>query len=148
MPLYPFWKITPSGNPTILLRAEDIAVEHRAAVARAVMDNQHIGGEQVGYIRLSGIPRMDMMGGEFCLNATRAFAAVLHDLGLLPRTGDGSAGTVEVSGAEGPVSVRVIAQPDGQLSAEACLHFSSLPQPEFLQEGTQLVRVPGITHII
>jgi len=148
MPQYPFWKITPSGNPTILLRAEDIPTEYRAAVARAVMDDQHIGGEQVGYIRLSGIPRMDMMGGEFCLNATRAFATLLHDMALLPRTDHGSAGTVEVSGARGPVAVRVTTLPDGQLFTEACLHFTALPQPETLQEGALLVRVPGITHIL
>ena len=73
-----FWKVTPSGNPTILLKAEDVPPARRAEVANAVMSPQHIGGEQVGYIRLKGTPRLDMMGGEFCLNATRAFA---EDLG-------------------------------------------------------------------
>ena len=148
MPSYPFWKVTPSGNPTILLRAEDVPPALRAATASAVMDAQHLGGEQVGYIRLEGTPRLDMMGGEFCLNATRAFAAVLDSLDLLTKDGSVRRGAVEVSGASGPVAVRVIREEGSLPIAEACLHFDALPAPEALPGGSRLVRVPGIVHLI
>ena len=77
MPLYPFWKVTPGGNPTILLRGQDIPPAQRASVAACIMSHQHIGGEQVGYVRFEGVPRLDMMGGEFCGNAAMC-AAALH----------------------------------------------------------------------
>ena len=142
-----FWKVTPGGNPTILLRAEDVPTSRRAFVANAVMDAQHIGGEQVGYVRLEGVPRLDMMGGEFCLNATRAFASVLDSLGLLERHGDVSHGLVEVSGVSEKVAVRVT-HGEGLPVAEACLHFDSLPAPEVVTDTLSIVRVPGITHLV
>jgi len=143
-----FWKVTPGGNPTILLKAEDIPSEQRASVANAVMSSQHIGGEQVGYVRLEGIPRLDMMGGEFCLNATRAFASVLDELGLLERNGAISSGLVEVSGVSEKVAVRVTHTENSLPFAEACLHFDELPAPEHISDGLCLVRVPGIAHIV
>ena len=143
-----FWKVTPGGNPTILLKAEDIAPEKRVPVANAVMDAQHIGGEQVGYVRLTGTPRLDMMGGEFCLNATRAFASVLDALDLLEREGNVGRGFVEVSGADGLVEVRVTHADHALPFAEACLHFDALPEPETMADGLRLVRVPGIAHIV
>ncbi|MBR6626060.1 MAG: hypothetical protein IKL01_07650 [Mailhella sp.] len=143
-----FWKVTPSGNPTILLKAEDVPPARRAEVANAVMSPQHIGGEQVGYIRLEGTPRLDMMGGEFCLNATRAFASVLDSLGILERVGDVSSGFVEVSGVDEKVAVRVTHSENTLPFAEACLHFEELPEPELLPGGLRLMRVPGIAHIV
>ena len=143
-----FWKVTPSGNPTILLKTEDVPPARRAEVANAVMSSQHIGGEQVGYVRLEGTPRLDMMGGEFCLNATRAFASVLDSLGLLERAGDVSSGLVEVSGVDEKVPVRVTHSGNALPFAEACLHFEELPQPEHLPGGLRLMRVPGIAHIV
>ena len=143
-----FWKVTPSGNPTILLKTEDVPPARRAEVANAVMSAQHIGGEQVGYVRLEGTPRLDMMGGEFCLNATRAFASVLDSLGLLERAGDVSSGLVEVSGVDEKVAVRVTHSGNALPFAEACLHFEALPQPEHLPGGLRLMRVPGIAHIV
>lgn len=143
-----FWKVTPSGNPTILLKSEDVPQARRAEVANAVMSPQHIGGEQVGYIRLEGVPRLDMMGGEFCLNATRAFASVLASLGLLRREGNVSSGLVEVSGVNSRVAVRVIHSERALPFAEACLHFDELPKPALLPGGLRLMRVPGIAHIV
>ena len=146
--IHQFWKVTPSGNPTILLKAEDVPPARRAEVANAVMSPQHIGGEQVGYVRLDGTPRLDMMGGEFCLNATRSFASVLDSLGLLERVGDVASGLVEVSGVEEKVAVRVTHSENALPFAEACLHFEELPEPELLPGGLRLMRVPGIAHIV
>ena len=48
---------------------------------RTCAESLHLSGEQVGFVRFASpsepTPRLDMMGGEFCLNATRAFAALL-----------------------------------------------------------------------
>lgn len=146
--MYEFWKMTPGGNPTILLRAEDFPQPLRVPAAGAVMDGQHIGAEQVGYVRLSEKPRLDMMGGEFCLNATRSFAVLLAVQNLLSRKGDVCEGKVEVSGVPGDVAVRVLFGENSLPFAEACLHFSSLPEPEFFPGGLRLIRVPGIAHIV
>lgn len=146
--MYSFWKMTPGGNPTILLKAEDIPAEKRAVVANAVMDQQHIGAEQVGYVRFEGTPRLDMMGGEFCLNATRSFALLLAEKNLLSHDEEGMYGNVEVSGVSGEVSVRVSFHENALPFAEACLHFTSLPEPEECPGNVTLIRVPGIAHIL
>ncbi len=147
--MFPFWKMTPGGNPTILFKAEDILPASRAMVANAVMSDQHIGGEQTGYVRFEGTPRLDMMGGEFCLNATRCFALLLAEKGLLHRGEDNAlCGSVEVSGVPDTVSVRVVFRDHALPFAEACLNFSSLPEPERFPGNVFLVRVPGIAHII
>lgn len=145
--MHAFWKITPGGNPTILLRSEDVPPEKRAAVANAVMSGQHLCAEQVGYVRFEGTPRLDMMGGEFCLNATRSFAVLLAEKGLLAHDEDGMFGNVEVSGVPDEVSVRVSFPENALPFAEACLHLPSLPEPERM-DGATLIRVPGIAHII
>lgn len=146
--MYEFWKITPSGNPTILLKAEDFPLPLRAKVAERVMSAQHLGAEQVGYVRLWGKPRLDMMGGEFCLNATRSLALILAKYGLLEKKGDVYEGCVEVSGIEGDVAVRVRMEKDTLPFAEACLHFVSLPVPEEFPGSLRLIRLPGIAHIV
>ena len=146
--MHPFWKITPGGNPTILLRAEDVPADRRATLAAAVMEDQHLHAEQVGYVRLSGTPRLDMMGGEFCLNATRAFALLLAEQGLLQEENGVLSGLVEVSGVAEPVAVRVTRREGSLPVAEACLHFTDLPRPEALEGGLTMVRLPGICHML
>lgn len=150
-----FWKITPGGNPTVLLQADAVASALHARAAAEIMDSGHLGADQVGFFARSGCltPRLDMMGGEFCLNATRAFAALLARQGDLPSLGpDLWSGQVEVSGAEGPVDVRVrrIPTESGQAdwTAAAGVELNALPQPSPMQDGACLIRVPGITHIL
>lgn len=146
--MIPFWKINPGGNPTILLRAEDVPPEERASAARIVMDSQHLHAEQVGYIRLEGTPRLDMMGGEFCLNATRSFAVVLALHERLRRKGDLLSGEVEVSGTSDTILVQVRKTSASFFYSEACMHFPSLPVPEHPIPGMTLIRIPGIPHIL
>ena len=146
--MHSFWKFTPGGSPTILLISEDVSAEKRASVANAVMDPQHIGAEQTGYVRFEEKPRLDMMGGEFCLNATRSFAVLLAEKGLLHPDGDGFSGTVEVSGVNGDVSVHVCRKAHALPFAEPCLHFGQLPEPEHFPGHLTLIRVPGIAHIL
>lgn len=159
-----FWKVTPGGNPTILLRVEDVPPHARAAVAGHVMDPLHLGAEQVGFVRMPDAAlglsaRLDMMGGEFCVNATRAFALVLAGQGLLPQLpleAEPSQhrawqGTVEVSGAESPVVVNVrkdATHSEASFAVGASLEFSLLPEPLRLADGLDLVRLPGIVHLV
>lgn len=161
--MIPFWKITPGGNPTVLLRAEDVPPALRADAAAELMSDQHLGCEQVGFISPGEpdgeLPRLDMMGGEFCLNATRAFAALLARRGRLsPAPGrrglpSALAGTVSVSGAETPVAVTVTPAPSSSPNPDRCTASATLdlavpPRPETLDDGTTLVRLPGIVHLI
>lgn len=150
-----FWKITPGGNPTVLLEANTIAPALRARAAAEIMDPGHLAADQVGFFtcRNGLAPRLDMMGGEFCLNATRAFAALLVRQGDLPYLGpDLWIGQVEVSGTDGPVSVRVRRVPADQgqegWTAAAGVEFPMMPEPSPMQKGACLIRMPGIAHIL
>lgn len=153
-----FWKITPGGNPTILMEAEAVPMVLRARAAAEIMDPLHLGGEQVGFIRRTGaLPRLDMMGGEFCLNATRAFAALLAREGYWgppgPEEPETWSGTVEVSGATEPVAVRTrrTLSPVSAReiwTAAARLDLADAPRPTSRTEGALLIRLPGIAHLI
>lgn len=150
-----FWKITPGGNPTVLLEADAVAPALRARAAAEIMTPGHLAADQVGFVTVSrGLaPRLDMMGGEFCLNATRAFAALLARQGGLPPAGpDVWSGQVEVSGVRGLVDVRARRVPSehGQKAwtAEAGLQFHAMPKPLAMPDNTCLIRVPGIAHIL
>lgn len=156
-----FWKISPSGNPTILVPVEALSQEEqdqprlRAQLANALMQPLHVGAEQVGFIYRAE-QSLDMMGGEFCLNATRAFAALLFEK-RKERQEEGAVWESElrVSGVDMPVAVRVQAgaggpeQKEGALPyAAAALTFAQLPPVESLEKGISRVVLPGITHII
>ncbi|MCH5277156.1 MAG: hypothetical protein J1E80_04890 [Desulfovibrionaceae bacterium] len=150
-----FWKITPGGNPTVLLEADAVAPALRASAAAEIMSPGHLAAEQVGFLTSSGglTPRLDMMGGEFCLNATRACAALLARQGVLPSLGpDRWGGQIEVSGAESAVDVRVRRVPadQGQMdwTAAAGMKFRGMPEPPAMLGGACLIRVPGIAHIL
>ncbi len=146
--MIPFWKIIPGGNPTILLRASDVPEAMRAAAAEAIMSPMHLCAEQVGYIDI-GRRRIDMMGGEFCVNASRAFSLLLAACGALEKGGDGwYEGGIHASGYAGLLRVKAREQDTGSWQAEICLEFPSLPSPEPLSDGSALFRLPGIAHII
>lgn len=67
----------PSGNTTILV-LDPIPMDRRASLATRLLQ-QPLGAEQVGFLTISGENnrdlRVDMMGGEFCGNASRSAAA-------------------------------------------------------------------------
>lgn len=120
----------PAGNLTALVLTPVPAGE-RAALAAQLMAACPESFEQVGYVDeaslLTGLPRLDMMGGEFCGNAARAFglyAALRRGLGE-------TALRVSVSGAREPVSV--------SLSPERGEAFAAMPLPL----GTEWIAVQG-----
>ena len=164
--ILPFYKLSPGGNPTILVRdncllAPDVLPATRAAIARSLMDTDGIGAEQVGFLDTSrALPHMEMMGGEFCINATRAAALIFALQGLLPKSDIPGVheGNITTSGTQVAVRVRVnTLSPESRLSATmareaaVALRLAATAQTDYLQEcapGEILAHLPGITHLL
>lgn len=179
---YAFSKLIPGGNPTILLENPSLAPGELPALAARLMSPLHVGAEQVGALfydesAAAPGPRLEMMGGEFCVNAARAAAMRLAGLGLLsPLAGcDGVfGGFLSVSGADLPVAVlaaegevdlaRALAarayesppapgpRPGSDAARLHCAARVSLP-PERASctpahKGIFLARLPGIDHLL
>ena len=95
--------IDPTKNITLLVTTpvpRDVQPRVAAELLRREKD-----AEQVGFAEglAAGNPRLQMMGGEFCGNATMSMAAWLHrDLPI----GESRALTLPVSGASAPVACR------------------------------------------
>lgn len=135
----------PAGNITLFV-LDPVEKAERPALAARLMEIPALAAEQVGFVlppRRGGDGRFEMMGGEFCGNATRAF-------GLLLARERGVRGNarfqIETSGTDGPVVVAVDTDA-GAASAE-------MPLPRFVRgieaagmRGT-LVHLGGIAHLV
>ena len=135
----------PAGNITLFVLSP-VEKEYRAALAEKLMALERFKAEQVGYCCAieDGVDgHMEMSGGEFCGNATRAY-------GMLTAKNSGLCGkahlTLRVSGCEHPVGVDV--DMDNQTAR------SEMPLPVFVRreavgavEGT-LVHLGGIAHFV
>ena len=146
----PFSKYSPGGNPTLLIPDMPLSATERAAAASELMGSLHLGAEQVGYVDTrQEPPRLDMMGGEFCINATRATAVHLARLGRLSRLNDGRmTGEVRASGVEKPLRVAVRSTAPQLFEAAVRLEQACPPATAEPEPGLRIVRVPGITHLI
>ena len=90
-----------------------------------------------------------MMGGEFCVNATRAFAVELLREGRLAPEGEGVfSGVVSVSGMPEQLRVKVRPLAVNRFESAALLDLPVEPPLEEVGEGIRLVRVPGIAHLV
>ena len=96
----------PSGNITLFV-LDPVAREERAALAARLMRTVVPDAEQVAFVcppERGGDGRFEMMGGEFCGNATRAYGMLLAaERGLT----DAMRFRIEASGCERPVDVDV-----------------------------------------
>lgn len=104
--IFKYFKADPSGNITGFV-LESIALEDRKKYADYIMTNIDKDVEQVGFISFSknGKPfRMDMMGGEFCANATRAYALFCA---LKSKKNFKKDIMVSVSGTDYPINAKV-----------------------------------------
>jgi len=134
----------PAGNITIFV-LDEVQPSERAGIASKIMALDELKAEQVGFLTAprSGdcAVRLEMMGGEFCGNASRA-------LGLYLAQKSGSSGSfrVEVSGCEYPVEVTADLE-NGTASA-------AMPLPKnvesFILSGIDCTRVDldGISHLV
>lgn len=187
---FPFSKLIPGGNPTVILEDPILGDARLADVAVKLMSPLHIGGEQVAAL-YSGqadewsdarpdwqLPRLDMMGGEFCVNAARSAAFLLARQGSLGLLSSFAApvwsGKLIVSGADGPLRVLVSPERGALRSAirSAGSDSAHAPEPEAwgganhclaycaakvrcegthcapVQQGVWKVQLPGITHLL
>ena len=141
MPQLTFSKWSSGGNTTLFLHARDAGPCEQWA--RAVLDPPVLGAEQAGCVSLAG-RRLRMAGGEFCVNASRAFGALLA-LGAAPAGGEWR-GDIRVSGWEGPVDLTVRgAVPRWEVAARLELPAGTGPADH---AGGRLVRLPGISHLL
>lgn len=131
----------PAGNITLLVTTPVDKAMH-GAIARKLLAIPALKAEQVGFLvppRMGGMVRLEMMGDEFCGNATRSTAlyyamqAGIH--GVIP---------TEVSGCSALLPVYV--EP-GAVSVRMPLPLSIGCAPLF---GTQapIIEFEGIAHII
>lgn len=149
-----FIKMNPTQNMTILVESP-VAKNRHKKVARELMDYASVYAEQVGYIEnptdSSAWARLQMMGGEFCGNATMSLAALLTIDRNLPK-GVKCVIPVECSGAEGPITVTAV---PGDVSVKC---FLEMPRPKSVagkvmkSSGRRcpatVVDLGGITHFV
>ena len=64
----------PTGNITVFV-LDKVRREDYAQIAAQLLEKEELHAEQVGFIeeKEDGTWRMQMMGGEFCGNASRSF---------------------------------------------------------------------------
>ena len=146
-----YTKIDPSGNITLIVDSF-VPREDQSRIAALLMERDP-EAEQVGFLEAPKDPccsvRLQMMGGEFCGNATLSAAAVvMRQLGL-----DAGDMLIEVSGSPGSVKVTGVMSAPGRFDGEV-----DMPLPESIYECSfldgfdchtlPLVRFPGICHAI
>ncbi len=138
-------RMDPTGNITCLV-TDTLSPGEQKAATRALLSRC----EQVGYLvpARSGQAkaRLEMMGGEFCGNASMAAAVY-----LAAREGTEGPAEVplEVSGTEGIVRCRVRRLPSGEWEGTVEMPPVRPPEP-FMTDGIamKLVRMDGIAHLI
>lgn len=146
-----FVKLSPTRNMTILV-TDPLPRAVHGDVAEQLMAYGSVGAEQVGYIEPPSLfgarARLQMMGGEFCGNASMSLAAYLACLDNLP-DGQSASYPLEVSGAADIVPCQIERRGDHYLGTVR------MPLPEALDSlrisagrSYPLVRLPGIAHAI
>ena len=135
-------KADPSGNTTILVLTP-VEKVRRAEVSNALMALFDGWAEQVGFVSGMELNRLDMMGGEFCGNATLSLAA------YRALEGFGTESVISVSGADMPVQCAV-----KETGKDVWRGRVQMPLPESVcraeyPEGSfWTVSFKGMTHVI
>lgn len=143
--------LDPTGNITLLVTSAVVRSLQPQVAARLLQEEPD--AEQVGFVEYddNNQPRMQMMGGEFCGNATMSFGVWLCHQNDLP-LGMTQELLLDVSGAEAPVPCSVTPIP------ECSLGTVTMPLPQRIEQRTfpfgngeitlPVVFLPGICHII
>lgn len=135
----------PAGNITMFV-LDPVHRAERAALAAKLMRMPGLGVDQVAFVcapKCGGDGRFEMMGGEFCGNATRAFGLFLAQTAGITGTAHYA---IETSGCEGLVGVDVDVE-RGTASADMPLpkRFGKVSVDEL--EGVA-VDLGGIVHFV
>ena len=152
-------KTNPTENMTIFI-LDPLPRSVHATVAKKILNYGSLFAEQVGFLEPpthadAGI-RLQMMGGEFCGNATRALAAlaVHRAYPCVEKLSDNNFKViVEVSSVNTPLPCSVLPLGPNQYSVSAEMPlFQSIQSLEFAFNGQSYkgieVCFPGITHLV
>ena len=151
-----FAKLNPSGNTTVIV-LDPLERELYAEVAKQLMGPEGLGADQVGFVGEAKDPkalgRLNMMGGEFCGNAARAYAAYLAFIRHPSLTWhDGQAEVpIEISGYDGVLLPRISAINHETASAHVISPMPIPNQVHFVDFGSDklgLVNFEGISHAV
>lgn len=142
---FKYFRANPCGNITGFVVAP-VYPGYRKAYTKCIIEQIDKDVEQVGFISpaYEGAPlRMDMMGGEFCANATRAYG--LYSAGFYDTDGLVDI-EVYVSGHEGTTDV--IADVKNQ-KAYVAMDAPLAEKTVKVKGGDyKLIQLPGISHLI
>ncbi len=134
---------------TVIVENAPLGADMRAHVAATVLGRDHLGAEQMGFSDFSAM-RLDMAGGEFCVNGLRSFAVLLALRGLFKKGDDGiMRGRASCSGLPAPVMAEV-AETAREYVFEASIEFI-LEHPveaRAARPGIDIVFLPGIVHLL
>lgn len=153
-----FIKVNPSENMTVFV-VDALPREKYFEIANRIMNYNNIHAEQVGFIERPENPessaRLQMMGGEFCGNASRALAAVAVQRGYanISEMNGRYVVPLEASGIEGIINCLVEQKSSNgyEVALEMPLHKSiSTIEVEYkgkTYNGT-IVDLSGISHAV
>lgn len=139
-------RFDPTGNITLLV-TDPVPRHLQPQIAARIMQPDGIPCEQVGFLESAenrqAAARLQMMGGEFCGNATMSVAAWIANLqGSKP--GDTASVPLEVSGAAEVLHCRITVLNDG---FEGTIRMPAVLSVEKYGELTA-VHMDGIVHLI
>jgi len=147
-------KVDPTQNMTILVETPVPRGQQRR-VASLLMDYNSVFAEQTGFLEPPLNPdaqmRLQMMGGEFCGNATMSLAAYLVHR-QRPPVGSSHNVCLEVSGTDDLLHCRILVK-EGfylgqvQMPVPQRIEEMQLPLDSALYNVT-MVSLPGITHLV
>ena len=154
---YRYVKANPCGNTTVFI-LDHVDPSKKSIASKQIMSDLSISAEQVGFFypsRTQKAVRMEMMGGEFCGNASRSFGAwlafhkTLIKKNMSPEE-DTKILQVEVSGANHPLNVSVKALGGNNFYSEIEM---PIPNVEILEDDSclgniHIVPFGGIQHLI
>ncbi len=148
----PFYKLSPSGNMTLLFEGLQFSSHERAQYASQGLLPCHVGAEQAGFVNIDeGI--LEMAGGEFCINATRSLALLMAlKQHIIPHKE--WLGMVHSSGFNGPLHAKieqVLANDNTHKShynVDLSVPLQGMPPMRELDAGVNLVSLPGISHVL
>lgn len=141
-----YYKADPAGNITLLVTSP--VPRDKQPYASKLLFAKEPDAEQIGFIEKpqgsDAVLRLQMMGGEFCGNASISAAALysMQNKVMGPVN-------IEVSGMDEPVKVELTDRCGSEFRGSV-----SMPLPESVQsfcaggKPLPLVRFPGISHII
>ena len=153
-----FVKVNPVENMTVFILDEVEKTKH-IEIAKKLMDYSSLYAEQVGFVEKMKIEddniavRLQMMGGEFCGNATRSLAALLvhYDHKSIRNIGNNYYVDIEASGLEKVLRCTVQKLDDFRDMSKIAMPLpSEIPTELLLEDRYKLYRVDfdGISHFI